>query len=83
MLNEGRTTQLYDTAYEDQLYHRLFPSSPAQTTLPYVYLPVIAEAIQPLAELPYAWAFAVAPDRDVALPLRHPVPVRLGRREVY
>lgn len=59
ILNAGQTSRLYDTAYQDDLYHHLFPTLPASSTLPYVYPPVFAEALRPLAELSYEDAFAV------------------------
>jgi hypothetical protein len=51
--------RLYDTAFQDQLYHQLLPNMPEEAKLPFVHPPFVAWAFSFLARLPYEWAFAV------------------------
>jgi hypothetical protein len=50
--------RLYDNAFQDRLYHALFPNLPEGKKLPYVHPPFVALFFRPFARLPYAWAFA-------------------------
>ena len=57
-LNQSSSTNLYDFAAQDHVYHQLFAKVPATETLPYVHPPFVAWLFRPLALLPFPWAFA-------------------------
>jgi hypothetical protein len=57
LLNTGPSGQLYDFALQDSVYHCLFPEDHAH--LPFLHPPFVAQAMRPLARLPYAWSFGV------------------------
>jgi hypothetical protein len=49
--------RLYDSAYQDTLYHQLLPRVQEDEKLPYVHPPFVAVAFRFLAQMPYEWAF--------------------------
>jgi hypothetical protein len=51
--------RLYDRATNNRLYHQLLPFLPEASQLPYLHPPFVAVGFRYLADLPYAWAFAV------------------------
>ncbi len=59
ILNEYPKAELYNLALQSQIYHSLAPHAPANLTLIFTYPPVVAAIFQPLALLPYHWAYAV------------------------
>src|SRR5262249_46324934 len=59
ILNDDSADLLYDFDFQNEKYHQLLPRLELKATLPYVHPPFVAYAFQPLAMLPYPWAFAI------------------------
>jgi hypothetical protein len=49
--------KIYDRALQREVYHRLFPTAPANEELPYVNSPFFVLPFPLLARLPYAWSY--------------------------
>lgn len=57
--NDYGPSRLYDWNLQAEVYHQLFPSTPADEKLPYVHPPMVAFVFRIFAWLPYRWAVAV------------------------
>src|SRR5688572_8336785 len=56
---DGHAERLYDQQEHCQRLRQLFPSLGDGDLLPYRYPPYVAAAFTPLAQLPFAWSFAL------------------------
>ena len=59
ILNQGRTSQLYDLDYQDLRLHQILPKVPSDQHLTYVYPPFLALLFRPLALLPFKVSYVV------------------------
>lgn len=59
ILERGQTSQLYDRALHDELYHELLPKLDHGDAIPYVHPPFVAGVLRPLTRVPYEAAVAI------------------------
>ena len=59
ILQRGETSQLYDRALHDELYHELLPMLDQGDSIPYVHPPFVAGVLRPLTFIRYEAAVAV------------------------
>ncbi len=59
ILERGQSSQLYDRALHDELYHELLPNLAEGDSIPYVHPPFVAGVLRPLTLIRYEAAVAV------------------------
>ena len=59
ILERGQTSQLYDRALHDELYHELLPNLLPGDSIPYVHPPFVAGMLRPLTLIRYEVAVAI------------------------
>lgn len=59
ILERGETSQLYDRALHDELYHELLPKLDQGDSIPYVHPPFVAGVLRPLTLIRYESAVAI------------------------